>query len=73
MMPMRFVSGWSKPRRVGHHTGILRLRALMDDILFYAKENVLNVREFASTNSELSFEASFSFEPFKYLKCELNL
>jgi hypothetical protein len=23
-----------KPMRVGHHTGILRLRALMDGILF---------------------------------------
>jgi hypothetical protein len=29
--------------RVGHHTRILRLRALMDGILFYGKDNVLNV------------------------------
>jgi hypothetical protein len=34
MMPMRVVSGKSRPRRVGLHTGILKLRALMDDILF---------------------------------------
>jgi hypothetical protein len=33
-MPMRVVSGKSKPRRIGLHTWILRLRALMDDILF---------------------------------------
>jgi hypothetical protein len=32
--PMRVVSGRSKPMRVGLRTGILRLRALMDDILF---------------------------------------
>jgi hypothetical protein len=34
MMPMRVVSGRSKPMRVELRTGILRLRALMDDILF---------------------------------------
>jgi hypothetical protein len=33
-MPMRVVSGKSKPRRVGLHTGIIRLRVPMDDILF---------------------------------------
>jgi hypothetical protein len=33
--------------RVGHHTGILRLRALMDGILFQGEENVLNVRGIA--------------------------
>jgi hypothetical protein len=33
-MPMRAVSGKSKLMRVGLHTGILRLRALMDAILF---------------------------------------
>jgi nicotinamide mononucleotide adenylyltransferase len=33
-MLMRVISGRFKPMRVGHHTGILRLRALMDDILF---------------------------------------
>jgi hypothetical protein len=33
-MPMRVVSGKSKARRVGLHTGILRLRAPMDGILF---------------------------------------
>jgi hypothetical protein len=58
-MPMRVVSGKYKPMRVGLRTGILRLRALMDDILFWDEENVLNVRETASTNSVLSFEASF--------------
>jgi hypothetical protein len=34
VMPMRVVSGKIKPIRVGLHTRILRLRALMDDILF---------------------------------------
>jgi hypothetical protein len=34
MMPMRVVSGKFRPRRVGLHTGILKLRAPMDDILF---------------------------------------
>jgi hypothetical protein len=33
-MPMRVVSGKSKPRRVGLCTGSPRLRAPMDDILF---------------------------------------
>jgi hypothetical protein len=33
-MPMRVVSGKSKPMRVGLRTGILRLRMPMDDILF---------------------------------------
>jgi hypothetical protein len=33
VMLMRVVSGRSKPMRVGHCTGILRLRELMDDIL----------------------------------------
>jgi hypothetical protein len=33
-MPMRVVSGKFKPMRVGLHTGILRLRVLMDAILF---------------------------------------
>jgi hypothetical protein len=33
-MPMRAVSGKSRPRRVGLYTGILRLRMLMDGILF---------------------------------------
>jgi hypothetical protein len=42
-MPTRVVSGRSKPKRVGHHTGILRVRALKDGILFYGEENVLNV------------------------------
>jgi hypothetical protein len=32
--------------RVGHRTGILRLRALMDDILFEGEENVLNESDF---------------------------
>jgi hypothetical protein len=34
MMPIRVVSGKSRPRRVGQCTGILRLRASMDGILF---------------------------------------
>jgi hypothetical protein len=33
-MPLRVVSGRSKPMRVRLCTGILRLRALMVDILF---------------------------------------
>jgi hypothetical protein len=33
-MPMRVVCRRSKLMRVGLHTGILRLRALMDGILF---------------------------------------
>jgi hypothetical protein len=33
-MPIRVVIGKSKSMRVGLRTGILRLRALMDDILF---------------------------------------
>jgi hypothetical protein len=33
-MPMRVVSGRSKPTRVGLRTGILKLRASMDGILF---------------------------------------
>jgi hypothetical protein len=38
---------------------IIGLRAPMEDILFYGKENVLNLRETASVNSVISFEASF--------------
>jgi hypothetical protein len=34
VMPLRVVSGKSKPMRVGLRTGILRLRVLMDGILF---------------------------------------
>jgi hypothetical protein len=34
VMSMRVVSGRSKPMRVGHCTGILGLRVLMDGILF---------------------------------------
>jgi hypothetical protein len=33
----------------------------------------MNVKEIASTNSELSFEASFGFKPFVYLKHKANL
>jgi hypothetical protein len=33
-MPTRVISGKFKPMRVGLRTGILKLRALMDDILF---------------------------------------
>jgi hypothetical protein len=49
-MPTRVVSGKSKLMRVGLHTGILRLRASMDGILFWGEENVLNMRETASAN-----------------------
>jgi hypothetical protein len=69
MMLMRAVSGRSKPMRVGLRTGILRLRVLMDDILFYGEENVSNMRETASANSVLSFEASFGASTF----CELKM
>jgi hypothetical protein len=34
VMPMKVASGRFKPMRVGHHTRILGLRELMDDILF---------------------------------------
>jgi hypothetical protein len=43
VMPMKVVSGKSKLKRVGLCTGTLRLRASMDGIPFYGKENVLNV------------------------------
>jgi hypothetical protein len=33
-MPTRVVSERPKPKKVGHRTGILRLGALMDGILF---------------------------------------
>jgi hypothetical protein len=69
-MSMRVVNGKSKPMRVGLRTGILRLRASMDDILFKGEENVLNVRETASANFVLSFEASFELQPFVNLKME---
>jgi hypothetical protein len=46
VMPMTDVSGRSKLMRVGHRTGILGLRALMDGILFYGEENVLNESDF---------------------------
>jgi hypothetical protein len=63
-MPMRVVTGRSKPMRVGLRTGILRLRGLKDGILFQGEENVLNVRETTSANSVLSSEASFGLQPF---------
>jgi hypothetical protein len=67
-MLMRVDSGRSKPMRVGCRTGTLRLRASMDIILFKDEENVLNVRETASANSILSFEASFEASTFCKLK-----
>jgi hypothetical protein len=70
---MRDASGRSKPMRVGHHTGILRLRALMDGILFYGEENVLNESGSTFANPDVCFEASFCFKPFVYLKHEPNL
>jgi hypothetical protein len=72
-MPMRVSSGRSTPTRVGLLTGILKLRAPMDGILFSGEENVLNVREITSTNSEISFEASFGLQPFVNLKHKPNL
>jgi hypothetical protein len=42
---MRVVCGKSKPTRVVFCTGILRLRAPMDGILLYGKENVLTVEK----------------------------
>jgi hypothetical protein len=67
-MPMRAISERSKLMRVGLRTGTLRLKASMDDILFYGEENVLTVREIASANSVLSFEASFGASTFCKLK-----
>jgi hypothetical protein len=67
-MPMRVVSGRFKPMRVELHTGILRLRVSMDDILFQGEEDVLNMRETAFANSVLFFEASFELQPFVNLK-----
>jgi hypothetical protein len=64
-MSMRGVSGRSKPMRIGHHTGTRKLRWPMKVILFYDKENVLELlKEIASANSESSFEACFGFKPF---------
>jgi hypothetical protein len=54
--------------RVGHRTGTLKPRALMDGILFYGEENVLNMREISSANFVLSFEASFGASTFCKLK-----
>jgi hypothetical protein len=59
--------------RVEHRAGILRLRALMDSILFLGEENVWIVREIASAKSEPYFEASFGLQSFVYLKREPNL
>jgi hypothetical protein len=42
-MPMKVINGKSKPMRAGLRTEILRLSAPMDDILFWDKDNVLNV------------------------------
>jgi hypothetical protein len=72
-MPTRVVSGKSKPMRVGLRTGILRHRASIDGILFQGKENILNVRETALTNSVLSFDVSFGLQPFVNLKREPKL
>jgi hypothetical protein len=68
VMLTRVVSGRSNPMMVGLCTRIVRLRALMDDILFLGEENVPNVREIASSNAVLSFEASFGLQPFVNLK-----
>jgi hypothetical protein len=68
VIPIRVVSGKSKPMRVGLCTRILKLRASMDGILFEGEENILNVRETSSANSVLSFEASFGASSFCKLK-----
>jgi hypothetical protein len=73
VMPMRVVSGKSKLMRVELRTGILRLRALIDGILFWGEEKVLNMREITSANPVVPFEASSSFKPFVYSKREPNV
>jgi hypothetical protein len=73
-MPTRVASGRSKPMRVGHRTGILRLRVLMDGILFEDKKMFRTMRETTFGSSELSFEASFGFkQSFVYIKPEHKL
>jgi hypothetical protein len=67
------VSAKSKQMRVGLRTGILRLRALMDDVLFYGEGNALIVRETAAANSDRSFKAYFGFQLFVNLKHKSNL
>jgi hypothetical protein len=52
--------------RVGCHTGIRRLRAPMEVILFYGEGNVPNKREITSADSETSFEACFGFKLLLY-------
>jgi hypothetical protein len=42
-VPIKDVSGRSKSMRAGHRSKIHRLRAPIEDILFYGEENVLNV------------------------------
>jgi hypothetical protein len=60
--------------KVGCRTGVLRHRELMDGILFWGEKNILIESDFsASTNSELSFEASFGFKPFVCLKHKPNV
>jgi hypothetical protein len=73
VMPMRVVSGRPEPMRVGLRTGILRLRVLMDGILFEGEENILIMRETTSANSDISFEAYFGLQPFVNLKHNPNL
>jgi hypothetical protein len=46
VVPVRDASRRSKPMKDGHRTGILSLRVLMDGILFYGEENVLNESDF---------------------------
>jgi hypothetical protein len=72
-MLTRVVSGRYKLARVGPCTGILRLRASMDVILFKGEEIVLNVRETTFSNSILSYEEPFNLHPFVNLKHEPKL
>jgi hypothetical protein len=70
----RDISGRSKLMRVGLRTGILKLRALMEVILFYGKGNVLNEREITSANSKTIFSCMFWLQtPFLYLIHEPNM
>jgi hypothetical protein len=73
VMPMKDDNGRSKPMRFGHHTWIIRLKALMDDILFYGEENVPRDSDFCFRKLWNIFEASFGFKPFVYLKRERNM
>jgi hypothetical protein len=52
--------------RVDRLTGICRLRAPMEVIVFWGKGNVLNERKIAFANFETFFEACFGFKLLLY-------